>query len=231
MRADDRSRAGVVDFGYGAGVLGCNMCAPGLEQCKRFGWESPQLSFTTVDIHGTSDENIFVIGDRDVAHFDGLTWSPVDLSGCFGGDPVSALHQVWAIGNREAFVSSTNGAVLHLTSAGCTKLQIPNVDDLMTAVWASSASDLYVAALGNTNGLWHYDGTTWTMALAGGFFEVWGTSPTDVFAIDNADQFHHFTGTWAAPQAVPESAPSARSGVHPPPSSTRVAQTAPAMPT
>jgi hypothetical protein len=184
-----------VDFGYGAGVLGCNLCAPGLDDCRRFGWDSSPLPFAATDIHGTADTNVFVIGGDAVAHFDGVTWKKLDLGGCAG----ATLNDVWAIGDRDAFVAGTAGSVLHVTSTGCTKLTAPSSADVYS-VWASSAIDVYAITF---EAVWHYNGATWTSSLSGAYNGVWGASANDVFVVDGTNNvFRNNTGSWSSPVAV-----------------------------
>jgi hypothetical protein len=63
-------------------------------------------------------------------------------------------------------------------------------------MWGSSSSDIYAAG----QGLFHFDGTTWSgIARAAGFYDeittVWGSSANDVFAAGQYGSIEHFDGS------------------------------------
>ncbi len=181
-----------VDFGYGAGVLGCNMCAPGIEDCKRFGWERASLGFDPRDVHGTSDTNVFVVGTGGAAFFDGVTATPIDLSGCFGG-ATPELWTVHVLGDNDAIAGGPNGEFVHLTSTSCSLLTSPG-GAAFNELWATSATDVF-ANLGGGVGIAHFDGASWTTTLPDFHSGLWGSSSNDVWTCGDSGEVHHWDGT------------------------------------
>ncbi len=186
-----------VDFGYGAGVLDCNMCAPGLDDCRRFGWETTALAFKPTDIHGTSDTNVFVIGGTRSAHFDGMTWAPFDLTSCLGTTSPPQMYSVWAFGPGEAIAGGELGTVIHLTRTGCTKL--PSATDYVQDIWATSTSNVLAIA---SDGVRRYDGSTWSLVLAGSYNAIWGSHATNVFVADSTNNIIRYTGSWLPAEPI-----------------------------
>lgn len=187
-----------VDFGYGAGVLGCNMCAPGIEDCKRFGWERTSLAFDPFDVHGTSDTNMFVVGKGGAAFFDGITATPIDLTACFGTTS-PWLMSVFVFGDNDAIAGGSNGEFVHLTSTSCSLL--PAATAQVNKLWATSQSDVF-ANIAN-GAIAHFDGTTWTTTLAAPHGGLWGSSTNDVWTCGDADKVHHWDGTQWSTITVP----------------------------
>lgn len=188
-----------VDFGYGAGVLGCTMCAPGIEDCKRFGWQYAPIAIYPRDLKGASDTSVFVVGSTSATFvadtgaavfFDGTTWAPVDFSGCFSG-AVPFLSSVWVLGEGDALIGSATGKLVHVTPSGCTLLPEPGTD-YVNDIWAASASDIWVT-LGATGGIAHFDGAAWT-THAGSFAAVWASSSNDVWTTVGTGLLAHYDG-------------------------------------
>ncbi len=66
---------------------------------------------------------------------------------------------------------------------------------MLTAIWGSSANDVWAAGSGGT--MLHYDGTTWTPTATGvknTFNAVWGSGPNDIYAVSSTDVILHSTG-------------------------------------
>jgi hypothetical protein len=65
----------------------------------------------------------------------------------------------------------------------------------LSAVWGSSAHDVWAVGSGGT-GL-HWDGASWTTTSVGSFYSlyaVWGTGPNDVWAVSTPGAVYHTTG-------------------------------------
>jgi len=66
---------------------------------------------------------------------------------------------------------------------------------VLTAVWGSSASDVWAVGSGGT--VVHYDGVTWRPAATGiveTLHAVWGSGPADVWAVSSASVLLHTKG-------------------------------------
>jgi len=186
-----------VDFGYGAGFLGCSQCGPGLQECKVIGWQLEYSSGTALlDAHGTSDDNVYVVGGV-LVHYDGVAWSNLDTSGCLPGG--GNFIGIWALAQDDAIAVGLAGSepfMLHVTATGCTKqvittMQTPSV----SRVWATSANDVYVVG----NGIHHFNGTTWTASNIGlQLNRIWGSGPGDVYAGGVTALLHGSGSTFSA---------------------------------
>lgn len=195
-----------VDYGYGAGVLGCLNCGPETSECIPFGWQLTTITQGGVlDLHGTADNDVFAIvfGNGGLIHFDGTTWSTVDLSGC--GAAGMGFDHVWSPAPGVAFATGGFGVVVRVMGSTCTKETVGSGSQAVAALWAGAANDAWISVDGS--GIWHFDGSTWTPSLAltgtATSFALWG-SGADVYSISYDDKVRHFMGgAWQAPFTPP----------------------------
>ena len=130
----------------------------------------------------------------------------------------SSTGAATAVGSGQVTISATADgvtgyALLTVAIPGATPVNlwafmfsptIKVVDSTATArlwgIWGGSGSSVFAGADGG--GIYHFDGTTWTPSCSScyGGLAVWGTSSTDVFAVD-ANVISHFDGTnWSTTQ-------------------------------
>jgi len=191
-----------VGFGFGTGVIDCvdSTCAADLGGCIPFGWRTIPMAFTVRSIGGTSSSNVWVGGDGGmVRRFDGTSWSSVDISACTQ-NPIDGVAPVSA---TEAFLfdqDASGDGVIRVSATGCTRTTIPNNENLH-AVWATSATDAYVASDGAD--VYRFDGTNWVLANPVRARFIWG-SGSHVFtgSIFRPD-VQHFDGISWSSIAVP----------------------------
>jgi hypothetical protein len=145
------------------------------------------------DVWGTSSSDVFAVGGQQVVHYDGTGWTEqFRITESVGRD-------AWALPGG------------------------------LRGVWASSPTDVF--AVGGSFGggvlespyalILHYDGAGWAemtrFARDGADFTtlnaVWGTSPSDVFAVgaeehenSSSTLIAHYDGTAWTPMAVPDNA-------------------------
>jgi hypothetical protein len=180
-----------IDEGLDAGPLTCSAsCGASLAGCARFGWvaEPVPLSVTS-SISGTSDDDLWIVGDGGVAlHFNGAAWTQVATG--VTGDLIrvrsAGAADVWAIDSTD---------VIHWDGTQWANANAPAAS--YTDIWATAG----FAVAGTTAGVIAWDGTMWQMlgTYAGGSVgTVHGTSSTDVWAAD-ATKLWHWNGTsWTA---------------------------------
>lgn len=184
-----------VDLGYGAGNLGCSLCAPGIAECRLFDWQQDNVPPLPRAISGVADDDIFIVGGASAAmaaHYDGTTWTPIDVTSCVGS---VLLWDVWAIGAGDAIAIGSSGKVVRLTPTTCTPIAYPRQTRL-ASVWASSATNIYVTEL--SSGVWRFDGASWTNVVAGAasvIDSLWGSGPDDIYALIGNAALHHFDGS------------------------------------
>jgi hypothetical protein len=184
---------------------------------------SEQLSLTS--IWGSSATDVFAVGgafdgafDRAlIYHFAGDFWQRMLVT----GNRNPTLTDVWGVSPTDVYAVGIDeeadphvGVVLHYDGSSWTPmLEHPGLAP--NGVWASSASDIFVAGFqadeqrnGNfkvTSAIWHYDGSTWSpMSVPTGSLvleEIWGSSPSDVYVAADDGNLLHYDGTaWTATQ-------------------------------
>ncbi len=179
-----------IDEGLDAGPLACSAsCGASLAGCARFGWVAEPVSLaTTTSISGTSDDDLWVVGNGGVAlHFNGAAWTqvPTGITGDLIRVSAAGSDDVWAIDSTE---------VIHWTGAQWTNANAPAGS--YTDIWATSG---FVAA-GTATGIVAWDGTAWQMlgSYAGGaVLAIRGTSATDVWAADATKLWHWNGASWS----------------------------------
>ncbi|HET6577559.1 MAG TPA: hypothetical protein VFG66_04515 [Gemmatimonadales bacterium] len=174
--------------------------------------------FTLLSVWGSAASDVFAVGgafdgrfDRTlIFHFDGSGWRRMSVA----GEVLPALNDVWgssatdvwAVG-RDQVADPSAGVILHYDGASWTPV-LQHEGLVPNAVWGSSATNVFTVGFqvdetpsGEftvTGVVWHYDGTAWTpMSLpsAAVLNEVWGTSPTDVFAVGEDGAVLHYDGS------------------------------------
>jgi len=190
-----------VDFGYGAGLLQCSTnCGAALQSCVPFGWKRIDMPDVVQYLHALAANNVWVVGNNAmVQHYDGTTWSAVDVSAC----TTSIVSEVFALSSTDAVISTDQGVGV-VTSAGCT---LHPTSEPIVALWASSTSDVY---FGGDSGLWHLNNGVWEQIDALPTQTIWGSSATDIYSSSDANTgdpstqavLRHFDGTWSTPAPV-----------------------------
>jgi len=156
-------------------------------------WD-PMLSGTTTvlrAIWGTASDDVFVVGESGVTiHWNGTTWSPLGTlpsSYGFGGLWGTSSSNVIAVAySNSAVVYRWNGTAWLDISSGAGGAAIASTQ--ISAVWASSPTDVFVAGLsqGTGGGLFHYNGATWTQIatnVSWNLYGIWGTGPDDLTVV------------------------------------------------
>jgi hypothetical protein len=121
-------------------------------------------------IGGTASTDIWAVGDNGTTqHYNGSVWSTV---GPNSGIPLTSVTSgsssaIWAVGAQGSLLSSSGSAWHVSMQSGLT----------FYSVWASSATDVYVASLGT---VLHYNGSSWTnnyVSPADSMDGIWGGGP------------------------------------------------------
>lgn len=116
---------------------------------------STMTSPVTTNIRGISGSGpsfaLAVTASSQVLRWDGTTWTTQTT-------PAQFLNGVWVSSPTLAFAVGNN-AVFRFNGTAWTSETLPNVESNLTAVWGSSATDVYAA--GTDGVVLHYDGSSW----------------------------------------------------------------------
>lgn len=169
-----------VDYGFGAGLLGCVNCGPQTDRCLAFGWSVLDLPASIADIHGTGPDDVYALHNAGgLMHYDGTAWSVVDLSAC--NDPNLGLHRLWTPAPGVLFAAGFS-KIVRLENTTCTAWSLGNGNNLtVSSLWAASASDAWATVSGD--GVWRLVGGTWTKMHADNYEDVWGAVAGTTYAV------------------------------------------------
>jgi hypothetical protein len=143
-------------------------------------------------IGGSAATDIWAVGDNGTTlHYNGTSWSTI---GPNSGIPLTGVtagssSSIWAVGVQGSLLSSSGSAWQVSMQSGLS----------FYAVWASSATDVYVSSLGT---VLHYNGTQWTNAYvsdADSMDGIWGggPQPATVYSIGTNGTLATLSGgTW-----------------------------------
>lgn len=165
-----------------------------------FGWG--------INVWGPAPDDLYVVGGTPdqgaIMHFDGQTWSPLDLGETAAGLPL--LHWAHGFGPDDITVVGSQGTVIHWDGAAWSRQETPTQQDLW-GVWGASPDDLWaVGGAGRQAGeqtILHYDGTAWTAhpppdllrANVYAFFKVWGTGADNVYIVGQSGAVLRWNGS------------------------------------
>jgi hypothetical protein len=164
--------------------------------------DRPYPLATLRDIWGSSDHDIFAVGDRGtILHYDGSAWC--QMSSGTGSD----LRCLWGTSSTDVYAAGAEGSVLHYDGSTWTTMSADPSWEL-SGIWASSNSDVYCVSNGdeadfNSGAVFHYDGSAWAPVAntLESLWNIWGSSSTDIFAVGNRGTLLHYDGiTWSETQ-------------------------------
>jgi hypothetical protein len=168
-----------------------------------------ELSFFSV--WGTSGSNVFAGGSTFdfedigvIAQYDGTTWSSVTLAETAGRSFLdiygTSATDVWAVGYADFVEFPADGILAHFDGLTWSDRFLGPEGFTFSGVWASGPDDVFLVGSGNDGaGIHHWDGQTWTaMSIppVQGLRDVWGTSPTDVYAVGVSTILHYDGTSW-----------------------------------
>jgi hypothetical protein len=130
-------------------------------------------------------------GTPAVQRFDGSAWT------AFPTPSTTGLSCIYALSASDVWLCNDT-QVLHYDGATFTMTDVttPTGLDGLTALWASSTSDVFV--VGNDAIVAHYNGATWGRTIVGSpnKTSIWGSGPTDVYTMSVFELSHYDGATW-----------------------------------
>jgi hypothetical protein len=141
------------------------------------------VSGNLTDIWGSSENDVYVVGYRDldtdspvdassiILHFDGERWSEVDNNFSI------SLRSIWGSSSTDVFAVG-DGSILHYDGNSWSVVEEDLPRPLKT-VWGASADSVYVSG----GAIMHYDGVKWTEVVAHGSYDMWVSPESEVFLV------------------------------------------------
>ncbi len=142
---------------------------------------------------GSSDDNIFVGGDRgSAARYDGSEWRSIDIS------TSNSVQDFWGTGPDNMYAVTGTRSIYHFDGSGWS-IELLERDFYSVAIWGSSASDIWVVGSGYE--IAHFDGTEWEYFGLGDYYnlyDVWGAAYNDIYTVGyNGVVFHYNGSAWS----------------------------------
>jgi hypothetical protein len=186
--------AGLATLGASGCAAGGPTAPPGFSTA--FAPEPPAgaapYSFHALD--GTGAGNVWAVGEAGATvRLTGSTFTLVPTPS------TASLTGVAAFDVSRAFAAESGGPNAFAWSDGTATwapLGVPRAERKAAATWATATNDLWVAG----DGIEHWDGTTWTTAVASGssFAALSGSFGTDVWAVGAGGVQHYDGHAWTA---------------------------------
>lgn len=150
-------------------------------------------------VWGSGPRNVWAVGSRGaLLHYDGVSWRPMPLPQSVRRDLTlasvagSGPSDVWAVGEA--------GTILHHDGSAWQAVPAPAEAQgaFLTAVWAADAAHAWIVA---ANGmLLRHEGGRWSAlpqsAPLSGLRALWGSGPSDVWAVGQGVLLHHDGQRW-----------------------------------
>jgi hypothetical protein len=149
-------------------------------------WQQQQVStgYWFNDFWGTGPNNVFAVGAGACARYDGNRWREFGIKAGLLDIYGTSLNNIWVCGDGE-YVGHFDGTGWYVSHP----VPFPwGSKHHLHGIWASGNNAFAVGHAtyqDEPRDILHYNGTSWsTMSHPGGpLYGVWGTSPTNVFAV------------------------------------------------
>ncbi|NQU16445.1 MAG: hypothetical protein HQ564_00140 [Candidatus Saganbacteria bacterium] len=144
-------------------------------------------------ITGFSDSDIYVGGIGAMYHYDGTSWSTMEI------DTDAYIFGLWGTDSNNLYAVDLDGAI-HFYN-GSSWVKQAELVARFNSVHGTATNDVYAVSLAGDYMLYHYDGTTWAgidnSLLPGGsaLYEVWGSASDDIYVVGDKGRIIHYNGT------------------------------------
>lgn len=182
-----------------AALFGLMACGPNTEWREAFdATESGWLMNTWA----VRQDLMFAVGGEPerstILRYDGSEWIPETIP------QVPLINWVFGFGEESIYAVGNDGTILRRAGEQWESMESPTDEDLW-GVWGMSADDLWAVGGSGfpdaTATIVHFDGTTWELVEipelerdAHGIFKVWGSGPSDVYAVGHRGLVLHYDG-------------------------------------
>jgi hypothetical protein len=141
---------------------------------------NPLGSENCAAIWGSGPNDVY-IGEANVYHWDGASWSTVSAG-------ISNIRAIWGSSSSDIWIGGLGAKMVHYNGSTWSS-PITLGASGVGGIWGASSSDVYMVSRGG--GLWHYNGSSWVNYPVGAdaYLGVWGTSGTDVWVVGSDAAF------------------------------------------
>lgn len=171
-------------------------------------WSNPYLPYTDCNgIWGTSNQNIFVVGDFGyIFHFNGTQWSVMDSG------TNKTLNDIWGCRSDHIIAVGAKGTIL-LWNGNQWKPFPADLNGNLHEIWGVSENDFYVIRKDSVQDyVYHWNGVSFSEVPIPGnevLYAVWGLNSDDVYIGGNVNSeipaLYHWNGsTWTSMPPPPE---------------------------
>jgi hypothetical protein len=166
-------------------------------------------------VWGSSGSDVYAVGENGtILNYNGITWSAM------ASGTTAVLSAIWGSSDSDVYVAKQDWPVFDvLHYNGNAWSSVPTPLYVAERIWGSSPTDIYIVgwfppspAGGFLPLILHFNGSIWAYedrphdAGYGLFFDIWGSSGSDVFAVgsfDRSDIFHYDGSAWSSMNSVP----------------------------
>jgi hypothetical protein len=156
-------------------------------------------------IWASSPQDLWIAGRYGILRGDGEHWNAVTVTGT---DASTIYTSVWGTASDDVWVTTRANGVFHFDGATWSSHTFASgVGGAVTAVAGRAANEVYFAT---GNGVYRWDGTSYTLDRSGITTGVWASAASGVWAWQGAHIYQRIGSTWvtqAAPHAVADVRP------------------------
>ncbi len=184
-----------MSLGYDYGGLTCSaICTPALDACGELGWRPLAVPVATrlSDVWGVSADDFWAVGPTgSLLHYTATGFEPSPFGAMVGFEAIdgegAALYAVGAL-------STGGGVVYHFDGASW---NLEHMDTaLLNDVWVFDDDTVFVTT--SDGRVLRKTGASWSSDTLANVESIWGTSPTNVYAVTNSGEVWHYDGSWSS---------------------------------
>lgn len=146
---------------------------------------APGVAYDLNAVFAVGANDVYVVGDSNVLHFNGATWSQLTVPAFSSG------ASIWATAPNDVWIGAFT-TILHYDGVAWS-VSASNLGTTVNAIWGSGPSDVW--AVGNFGFVSHWDGAKWTTHPTGspiGFVGVMGSAAGTVYALGSSGELATF---------------------------------------
>jgi hypothetical protein len=156
-------------------------------------------SVSCSDVGGLSAAEVWAACGKQLARFDGASWTTVAVPGLATTERTVAL---WVAGPGDVWVTTSAGKILRY-AAGTWTTSVTFAGSYLDAIFGTSSSDIWVAD--GTGALARYNGLSWSAVPSGvtsAIQRIWGAAANDIWLAASSYMLH-FDGTSITKATLP----------------------------